>query len=87
MITFECGEIIQCEGRYYPPHNNIITTENPRLIELLKQRGYSEAKATEGLDSKTIAELKLMLDEKRIKYNNRAKKQELIDLIGGEINE
>ena len=34
------------------------------------------------LEEKTVAEIKQMLDQKKINYNNRATKKELIELLG-----
>ena len=34
------------------------------------------------LEEKTVSEIKQMLDQKKITYNNRATKKELIELLG-----
>ncbi len=81
-MKFKCDRVMICEGRHYPPSKNIIETDNPALIEMMKRKGYKEL---ENFQDKTISELKNILDKMKIKYNIRARKQELIDLIGGEV--
>lgn len=67
----------------YQVGDEFVSDDTDRINDLIN-RGLIEGEVKPSFDSMTKKEIMKLLDEKSIEYNARAKKEELIELLGGD---
>ena len=87
-MLFKGKGYVMHEGKVHQFVNGVLDVKDVGLIEKMKQyyeylEVETEVETVVDYESMTNSELKKILDEKEISYNNKANKSDLIKLIAG----